>query len=129
MKQLCKDLYIDYSPDYTTTKRKNDLVLYDRGHVIKTLRLTDPAAKNYMRRIYQTMEEKLLADFIESLDGLYPEVIARTATLLACNAHPLKVAEYLNHYASNDEQGDVEIMAFEKHVRELLSATEKFIRS
>jgi len=128
MKQIYKDLYIDYSPDYTTSKRKNDLVLYDRGHVVKTMRLTDPAAKNYMLRVYQTMEEKILADFIESLDGLYPEVTARTAALLNANAHPLKVAEYLNYYTADGEQGDVEIMAFVNHVKELLSATEKFMK-
>jgi len=120
MKQLCKDLYIMYHEDLTTVTRKNDLLLYGRGHVVKTLRKTDPIAIRYMSRVYETISEKIIAEITESLGDLFPEVLARCAVLAA--DHPLAMAQYLGYY----DLDDAEINTFASYVARLLERTEKY---
>jgi len=50
MRQLCKELGIEYTPDLTTTRRKHDVILADRGHVIKSLCPANPAVEVYLDR-------------------------------------------------------------------------------
>jgi len=128
MKQLCKDLYIQYNEDLTTSERKTDIIITNRGVVIKTLSKKDPIAIAYMRRVYKTNTEKILADFIESADDSYPEMIARTAFMLAHKAHPVDIAQYLNHYCNEDEKGDIEVSEFITHVQGLLNQTERLVK-
>jgi len=123
MKQLCKDLHIDFNMDYTTRERKTDIILENRGVVVQTLRKTDPIAIRYMHRTYSTISADIVANFIENLGDLYPEVLARCAAIIGSGGSAIDVQQYLTHY----DPSDVEANTFESHVRALLANTSKLI--
>ena len=63
MKTLCKELGLEYNPDLTTTQRKHDVILSDRGRVIKALSPANPIVAAYLDRCRPEVECSLCSVF------------------------------------------------------------------
>lgn len=50
MRKLCRALYIDFNPDYTTRIHEDCLIMEDRGLIIESVNLARKPAREYLER-------------------------------------------------------------------------------